>query len=449
MPLRDLLLAGIIGATLPLVFRYAFVGVLLWTWVGIMNPHKLGWGFMFDAPVANVIGIVTLIALFTTKDRVQLPLMTPLVFMMLLVVWCCITTGFAIFPTESLDQLEKVLKIQLMILVAAAVLYKWEHFRLFIWVNVLSLAFYGVKGGIYTILTAGGGRVWGPPGGFIAGNNELALALIMAIPLMHYLRMTTPYVWVKRLLLLMMVLSAVSAVGTQSRGAFIAIAAMGAFLWWRAPNKLTNLILLSALAASIWVFMPQSWHDRMATIKNYEQDGSAMGRIFAWQTAVNIANDRITGGGFEIYNRTVRYVYAPGPGGTPFDPMIPRAAHSIYFQMLGEHGYIGLILFMMIWITAWRLASSIRRRARGDPNRRSLFLFAGMVQVSIVAWLAGGAFLSLSYWDFPYHLVIALIVVERWRQEVSQLPEVAAPVLPDGLRQLRLRERMLWFVRTV
>jgi len=448
MPLRDLFLVGIIGSALPYVFRYAFIGVLLWTWIGIMNPHKLGWGFMINAPVANVVGIATLIALITTKDRVRLPVMAPLVFMALFIGWCCLTTAFAIQPLDSLTQLEKVLKIQLMIFVAAAVLYKWEHIRLFIWVNVLSLAFFGVKGGIYTILTAGGGRVWGPPGGFISGNNELALALIMVIPLMHYLRITTPYVWVKRALLVMMVLCAISAIGTQSRGALIAIAAMGTFLWWRAPQKFLNGILLCALAVSIWVFMPQSWHDRMATIQEYKQDASAMGRIFAWQTAVNIANDRVTGGGFEIYSRTVRYVYGPDAGGTPFDPTIPRAAHSIYFQVLGEHGYIGLFLFMMIWVTAWSLAGTIRKRARGDPELQGLALFGGMVQVSLIAWLAGGAFLSLTYWDFPYHLVIASLVVERWRQEAPKLPEVAPPTAPDNPPRT-LRARALWFVRTV
>lgn len=448
MALRDLILAVFLGATLPFALRYAYVGVLLWTWIGIMNPHKLSWGFMFNAPVASVVGGVTLLALFTTKDRVKLPIATPLVFMILFLAWTCLTTATAFFTDASINQLEKVLKIQVMLLVTAAVLYKFEHIRLYIWVNVLSLAFYGIKGGIYTIKTAGGGRVWGPPGGFISGNNELALALIMAIPLMYFLRLTTPHVWLKRLLLLGIGLSAISAIGTQSRGAFVAIIAMGGVLWWRAPNKLVNFLVIGALAGTIFAFMPQSWHERMYTIQTYQDDGSAMGRIFAWQTAINIANDRTTGAGFAMYEKEIFQVYAPYARDSAFDSSIARAAHSIYFQVLGEHGYIGLILFMMIWITAWRQAAALRRGTRGDRDTEWLYHFGSMMQVSLIGWLAGGAFLSLAYWDFPYNIVVALIVAARWRQERITLPEVRPPALAEEPRAPGLMSGVRRWVRT-
>ena len=448
MPLRDILISGILAVTLPFVFRYAFIGVLLWTWVGIMNPHKLAYGFIYDAPVATIVGVVTLLALFTTRDRIKLPLKPPLVFVGLFFVWTIVTTVFAIFPEQSAIQLEKVAKIQVMVFVTAAVLYKWEHIRLFIWVNVLSLAFYGIKGGIYTLQTGGGGRVWGPTGGFISGNNELALALIMAIPLMHFLRLTTPHLAVKRALLVMMVLSVVSALGTQSRGALIAIVAMGTVLWWRAPNKLIHAMIVSILAVSIWSFMPESWHERMDTIRNYEEDGSAMGRIFAWQTAINIANDRVVGAGYDMYYDPVFAAYAPDAGGSKFDPTIARAAHSIYFQVVGEHGYIGLFLFAMVWLSAWRMAAGLRRDTRDDPNMGWLYLFGGMAQVSLIGWAAGGAFLSLAYWDFPYNLVVAIIVAHRWRMEHAEMPEVNPPIPPADLDKRSFSQRALWWIRT-
>lgn len=146
MPIRDFLVLGALAATIPYVFRYVFVGVLLWTWVGIMNPHKLAYGFMNSAPVAMVVALVTFIGLFTTKDRVKFDWSTPMVVLAIFVVWMGLTTVFAFFPGESLPQLIKVLKIQIMTFIAAAVLYKHMHIRLFIWINVLSLGFYGLKG---------------------------------------------------------------------------------------------------------------------------------------------------------------------------------------------------------------------------------------------------------------------------------------------------------------
>ena len=41
--------------------------------------------------------------------------------------------------------------------------------------------------------------------------------------------------------------------------------------------------------------MPAEWHGRMESIQNYQEDGSAMGRINAWTAAINISKDRFPG----------------------------------------------------------------------------------------------------------------------------------------------------------
>lgn len=448
MPLRDLLIAGVLATTLPFVFRYAFIGVLLWTWVGLMNPHRLGWGFMYSAPVATLIGAVTLVALFTSRDRVKLPRSPTLIVLALFLAWTCVTTMTAIMGPESMSQLQKVLKIQLFIFITAAVLYKHEHIRLFIWVNVLSIGYFGVKGGIHTLRTAGSGMVLGPPNSFISGNNEIALALVMIIPLLYFLYQTTPHTWLKRGLLVSMGLCALAAVGTQSRGGLVAIAAMGGLMWWRAPHKLRNFIIFAFLAATIWAFMPQSWHEKMGTIQTYEEDASAMGRIYAWETALNVANSHPMGGGYFIYHPSVFDIYSPDAGDRRFDPSIARAAHSIYFQVVGEHGYIGFFLFMLFWFFAWRVADRLRRETKDDPEDRWIYLFAGMAQVSLMGYFAGAAFLSLAYWDLPYNIVIILIVIERWHQERQTMPEVLPPQIPANVKKRSVIQRFLWYIRT-
>lgn len=448
MPLRDLLIAGVLATTLPFVFRYAYLGVLLWTWIGMMNPHRMGWGFMHSAPVAALVGAITLVALFTTRDRVRLPRNSALIVLALFLAWTCITTITAIMVPESVSQLQKVLKIQLFVFITAAVLYKHEHIRLFIWVNVLSLGYFGVKGGLYTLRTAGGGMVLGPPGSFITGNTEIALALVMVIPLLYFLYQTSPYTWLKRGLLVSMGLCALAAIGTQSRGGLVAIAAMSLLLWWRAPHKFRNFIIFAFLAATIWAFMPQSWHEKMGTIQTYEEDASAMGRIYAWETVLNVANDNLTGGGYFIYHPQVFDFYAPGGGDHRFDPTIARAAHSIYFQVLGEHGYIGFILFMLFWLLAWRTASRLRRGTQNDPETRWVYLFAGMAQVSLIGYFTGAAFLSLAYWDLPFNIALTLMVIERWRHERKTMPEVLPPHAPGDLKQRNIIQRLLWYIRT-
>ncbi len=448
MPIRDLLIVGILVVALPYAFRHVFVGVLLWAWIGIMNPHKLAYGFSHDAPLAAIVFAVTMIGLFSTRDRVKLDWPAPPVLLLIFILWMAITTVFAIFPGDSLDQLIKILKIQVMTFIAIAVLYKREHIRLFIWINVLSIGYYGAKGGLFTIRSGGGYRVWGPPGGFIEGNNELALAMVMVIPLMYFLRATSPHVWVRRGLLVMMLLTAISAIGTQSRGALLAIAAMGVLLWYRAPNKFMNAFGVLFVAVSIFAFMPQSWHERMGTIKTYQEDSSAMGRINAWETAINIANDRPFGAGFEMYSQTVFLIYAPNPvEQRVVDPRIARAAHSIYFQVLGEHGWIGLALFLMLWLATWRLAARVRRKARRGGEEEWVFHFASMAQVSMVGFAVGGAFLSLAYFDLPYNVLAAVVVTARWLREREALKEPDMIAAKPGRGTSAFR-RLIWWMRT-
>src|SRR5450830_212743 len=353
--MRDILLLGIVLGALPFALRHTWIGVLLWTWVSIMNPHKLAWGFAYDAPWAAIVAGVTILSLLFTRDKLNLPWGPPVKVLFAFVIWMCVTTAFAFYPLISWEQLNKVLKIQLMTAIAFAALRERKHIELFIWVNALSLGFYGFKGGIFTIRTGGAGTVEGPPGGFIAGNNELALALVVAIPLMNYLRMVATRRWIRSGLLILIVLSAVAAIGTQSRGALVALSAMGLVFWAKSNRKLAAAVTVAIVAVSIVTFMPGSWEQRMSTIQTYEQDSSAMGRINAWAMAFNLANSRFTGGGFESYTPEIFQKYAPNP------PDL-HVAHSIYFSVLGEHGYVGLILFLLVWWLAFRTAGKFAKK---------------------------------------------------------------------------------------
>lgn len=412
--MRDLLVTGIVLGALPFIFRNAWIGVLLWTWLSLMNPHKLAWGFAANAPFAALAAGATLIGLVTTKGPVSLPKSRVIYFLIAFILWMGLTTAFSIYPELSLEQYTKVLKIQLMTLVALALLHEKKHIQLFVWVNVLSIGFFGVKGGIYTIQTAGGGRVWGP-GGFIGGNNEIGLAMLITIPLMYYLYLTTASKWIKRGLMAAMLLTAVAVLGTQSRGAFLAIAAMGFVLWLRSPYKSNSAIFIAVIAVVLLAFMPDSWFERMGTIKNYEEDGSAMGRITAWKMTFNLANDLFFGGGFFIYTPFVYSLYQP-------DFVKSFVAHSIYFSVLGEHGWVGLGLFLTVWFLVWRDAASLRNRVKGVDELIWVHHLAGMCQVALVGYLVGGAFLSLAYYDYPYNLLVMIAVTQRWLLTQTQVP---------------------------
>jgi probable O-glycosylation ligase (exosortase A-associated) len=426
--MRDLILATFLFGSLPFILWRPVYGVFLWVWVSVMNPHRLAYGFAHDFGFAQVIAVATLIGLVLSRQPKHLPVTPATVVLLALVAWMSVTTASALDPAASLPMWERVIKIQFMVFVTLALLHSRQHVQILIWVVAGSVAFFAVKGGLFTLRSGGEHRVYGPLGSFIEENNSLALATIMTIPLLRYLQLQATNRWIRYGLLAAMVLSGFSALGSQSRGGLIAITAMLAFLWLKSRARVVTGILLLMMIPVAIDFMPEKWEERMRTIQSYEEDTSAMGRINAWMMAYNLAKERpLVGGGFQIYNLDVFGRYAP-------DPTDVHSAHSIYFQMLGEHGFVGLFLFLLLWILVWRDAAWIDRRARRREGMQWASDLARMIQVSLVGYAVGGAFLNLAYYDVPYNLMVALILtrilVEKQLRSEEEASRAAAARTP-------------------
>lgn len=403
--MRDILLASIVFGLLPYVLKRPYWGILLAAWLGYMNPHLLCYGFMPTMPVVLIVVLTTMVGMMFSKEPKRMVWSREIIALLIFIAWMGITTTQALYYDLAMEQYTKVIKIQILTLMALLLLTSREKVNLFIWIIVLSLGFYGVKGGIFTILHGGSFRVNGP-GGFIGGNNEIALALVMTIPLMRYLHLQETRPHFKLGLSAAMLLTAIAAVGSQSRGALVGITLMGTLFWLKSRNKFMSALLIVFAVGAIGSVMPQEWYDRMNTIKSYEQDQSARGRINAWWAALNLAKSRITGGGFETFRPAVFRQYAP-------DPNDVHDVHSIYFEVLGEHGFIGLIFFLSLLALTWMKCSTIIRLGKKNPELRWAQDLAAMLQVSMVAYMSSGAFLGLAYFDYIYHLIAVTVVVHH------------------------------------
>lgn len=419
--MRDVAFIAIIIVACSAALVHPWIGVLVWTWISVMNPHSYTWAAQ-NMPVAAMVAGATLIGMVITRDRIQFFVTRESVVLVLFVAWMTISLLFALDRDGSYEMWTKVMKIDFMILVTLTLLYTKRHIMAFVIVIVFSLAFYGVKGGVFTIVTGGAYMVLGP-GGFISGNNEMALALVTIIPLMRFLQLQLKNRWYRHAMTLAMILTATSALGSHSRGAFLALIAMGAFLWLRSGTKIVMGLMICVLAVSLLMFMPEEWTLRMHTIQNYEQDASAMGRINAWWMTFNLAKARLTGGGFNIYEPEVFAQYAP-------DPNLFLAAHSIYFQVLGEHGFPGLALYLLLAWFVWRKAGALTRMRDAPPEVTWCRDLGAMTQASLVGFAVGGAFLSLAYFDLPYNLMVMVVLTHRWieRRERVQQTATAKPL---------------------
>lgn len=407
--MRDIAIVAIVAAAALIALRHGWVGVLLWTWLSLMNPHRFAYGFSYDAPLAAVAALVTLIGFVTAKDKTT-PFKGPAVGVFVAFnVWITISLMAGLDPADDYAQWTKVMKINFMLFLALCLLHTKQHIMAFAWVCALSLGLLGAKGGVFTILHGGNYKVWGPPGSFIEDNNEFALSLVITIPLLRFLQLQLTNKWGQRAMLAMMLLCAASALGSHSRGGLLAISAMTLVLWWRGQNRVRNGVALFTLAIVLVAFMPDAWTERMNTINTYEQDDSAMGRFSAWWTAWGVATHKPFGVGFFAARPELFLAYSPYglQYGTP-------AAHSVYFQVLGNHGFVGLALYLGIGLMTFITCARIRKMAAHQPEARWCHDLAGMIQVSMVGFAVGGAFLSLAYFDQIYNMMALAALALYW-----------------------------------
>jgi len=402
--MRDLLIFAIVFYGLSKIFSRAHIGIYLWTWISLMSPHRSAWGPAFSFPFSQVIGLVTLIALFTSKSP-KLKLLHPeTIALGMLLFWVtCTTFIFAINPEGAYHEWNRFIKIQLFIFLTILLISDKAKLDGFIWVIVASIGYYGIKGGIFTIATGGGSRVWGPTGSFISGNNEIALALLIIVPLLRYLQLQETRKWYRLGLMGSMLLCMAAILGTQSRGALLGIAAVGLFLWWKSPKKLGMAMVVMAVAALVVLFMPQTWWSRMETIQTYDTDASAMGRINAWWVAFNVAKDTFTGGGAGMFTQETFAKYAPVPSDV-------HDVHSIYFEMLGEQGFIGFTLFLLLLGMTWLRCGKLVKQYRAMETHKWAADLGAMLQVSLIGYAVSGAFLGLAYFDGFYNLIACAVI---------------------------------------
>ena len=440
MPIRDVVLFMIVIWLIPRCLRQPWVAILAFSWIGYMNPHRLTWGFAHDFPFALVFALCAFYGMLFVKDPEIQPVPWTRETWLLAILWgiYAFTTLFALFPDAAFEQLQKVSKILLFTFLTLKFFQTQARLRALFMVLALSIGFFGLKGGIWSVVINGGAdRVQGPMGSFIGGNTELGLALNMVLPFLLLLARDEEKKWLRRLLYAMFVTSIIAIIFTYSRGALIGLPVVLAMLLLRARRRFSGLLLLGALVYFVYNFAPDEWFNRAESISQYETDESAQGRFVSWRVAWGVASDRpLTGGGFWVLpHRETFDRYAPGYASV-------HSAHSIYFAVLGDHGFPGLFVFVGLILFCLFSLVSLEWRLRGIPEARRLRGYCQMVLASLVAYAISGAFLTQAYWDLFYHLVAFVILLKviaqregflDGRQFVNPTAKAALPRTPSTL----------------
>ncbi|MBN2321715.1 MAG: putative O-glycosylation ligase, exosortase A system-associated [Acidobacteria bacterium] len=406
MAIRDILVLLTVFGWAAVAFFRPWLGVCGFAWVSYMNPHRMAWGLAVNFPVAMVITVTTVIGAALKPKDLKFQIEKEGVFLLILWLWFCLTTFFALNPDPAKAELIRVSKILFMTFMTMILLVDRKKIAVFLWIIIGSIGFLALKGGVFSLVTGGAYLVFGPENSFLADNNDFAHALCMVLPLIVWqtnLKKNRRY---RILFLLLVIFTIISILLTYSRGGFVTLIAVLFFYWFRSKRKIiVASIILACIIISI-PFLPDAWYDRIHSIQDYEQDASAQGRFNAWKTGWNVAKDRpIVGGGFQTYSRKTFQIYSPQPDNV-------HDVHSIYFEILGEHGFPGAAIFFLMIASA--ILSLIKMRKiwslRKDQWAEGL---CNALLISLIAYLVGGLFLGRASFDLFYHFIAIVVAMKR------------------------------------
>ena len=169
----------------------------------------------------------------------------------------------------------------------------------------------------------------------------------------------------------------------------------------------------------------------MLTVNSAEADGSFMGRVAAWKMSTVIAFDRpLIGGGFGVTtNPRVHDAYRTRFNSFSFfmdtgEAGGPLEAHSIYFQALGETGFIGFGLFVGLLLTAFANLRAVGKLVKGRPDLAWAGDLAAMMRLGLIAYSVSGALLSLAYFETYYVYITLISVLRECVQREAKVAEV-------------------------
>jgi probable O-glycosylation ligase (exosortase A-associated) len=430
--MRDIpLLLGFLVMT-PLILTRPYLGVLAWCWTALLVPNTYVYGIAEAIRFNLWIAVATIVAWPFSKRPKAIPLDATSILLGALLVWGTVSAIFTMAPIarDTWMEWERLAKTLMLSLAVMAFIRTQTRIIAMLFAIVLSMGFHGFLEAGKFILSGGGHKIWGPGNSIIGDNNSFALAIIMTIPVLAYL-----YLQFRNLLLRVMLgggifLLVLTVIGTRSRGGLIGITALAFWVFVTTKKKLVFLVVALPLTFLALAFAPEHWYERMRTIEDVEQDSSFMGRVIAWKIITLAALEHpLTGAGFRsTQDLSVWHHFSQNfsaldviPTSRP-DTTMAHAAHSIYFQVLGDLGFVGLALYLMLLAVAWRNASLAVAQARSHAEFRWAHDLGRTFQYCLIPFFVSGAALNMAYFDLAF-AIFGLAAVLR---SLTKVPATAS-----------------------
>jgi probable O-glycosylation ligase (exosortase A-associated) len=384
-----------LGATVP------FVATLGYVWVDTFQPQFVAYIILNQLPVSLIMGLAAFGTYFMFDRRNPPPMNLQTFLQIAMLIWTSATMLWAQLPDLAYMKFDVVWKTLLFAAFVPFVIRSRVQLEAFAQTYVFSLAANFVPFGAKVILSGGG---YGVNLGLQSGNSGLSeggllsTVCLMAVPLALYLgkhgqllprwKIVTIGYWG------IAALAVICAIGTYERSALVGLVVLTAYMWVRSRNKFL-LGFAVIVGACLLIYTSSSgWDSRISTIDDYQNDGSAIGRLQVWTWTLGFVATHPFGGGFNCY------------------ALFGRAFHSIYFEVLGEHGYPGLAIFLLLIVSTYVTLHRTGKRASQYPELMWIREFSDALQSGIAVFLSAGAFIGIAFQP-PFWYFVAMTVSLR------------------------------------
>lgn len=447
--MRDLFFVGFLGALLAMGVRRPFVFVLAYAYVDIVAPQRLSYYLLNSVPVSLIVAGLAVGAWLLADDKKGARFAPRQGLMALLLIYAWITTMNADFPLEAATKWDWVWKAMAFAIFLPFTLRTKLRIESFLLFMLLSASAIIIVGGMKTAASGGGYGVLN----LMVDNNSglyesstistLAIAIIPLILWLARFGTLFPPDWRVRLFAYALVFACLlMPVGTEARTGLVCIAVLVVLMLREVKRRAVYLTLIGIAGLAAIPLLPQSFTGRMETIQSYQTDSSATSRLAVWAWTWDYAKDHPFGGGFDAYrgNRLqVKTVTREGADSNVevvdhrLQLDVGRAYHSSYFEMLGEQGFPGLVLFLIIHGAGLVRMEVLRRRyLRAEGEDAWIAPLATALQHGQIVYLVGSLFVAIAFQPFVYMLLGVQIGLDGYlkqRERLRRRPAFDAPRL--------------------
>ena len=421
--MRDLVFVAFLLAIFGLGLRRPFLLVLAYAYVDIVSPQHLSYYLLNSVSISMIAASLAIGGWLMFDDKKNLTVAPRQFLMLALLCYAYFTTIYADLPTEALEKWEWAWKAIFWAIFLPLTLRTKLRIEAYLLVMILSASSIIMVGGIKTLLSGGG---YGALHLMVDNNSNLyegstisTVAIAIVPVILWFARFGTifPPDWRVRLFAGGLVFACLLIpVGTEARTGLVCIGVLAILMLRDVKRRLVYMGFTAFACAAAMPMLPASFTDRMGTISTYQADESASTRLAVWGWTWEYAKEHPFGGGFEAYRQNrlrVQTVSTTSSGPVQIiDQQLledkGRAYHSSYFEMLGEQGFPGLILFLLIHIVGLLRMEVLRRRYRhaADADANAwISPLATALQNAQIVYLVGALFVGIAYQPFIYMLI--------------------------------------------